>query len=45
LFVFFLFVVLDREFEFDDLDDLPFVPPLLDRELVFLLLAIFSPCC
>jgi hypothetical protein len=44
LFVFFLFVVLDREFEFHDLDDLPFDPPLLDRELVFLLLAMLSPC-
>jgi hypothetical protein len=43
LFVF----LLEREFEFDDrdFDDLGFDPPLLDRELVFLLLAILSPCC
>jgi hypothetical protein len=42
-----LVVLLDREFEFDDLDldDLPFDPALLDRELVFLLLAILFPYC
>jgi hypothetical protein len=42
-----LFVVfLERESEFDDrdFDDLRFDPPLLDRELDLLLLAILSPC-